>query len=315
MTFELPQARRWVSDAADGWNRFWFTPAEPHTLALLRILAGAMMLYTHLVWALDLEAFLGPDSWTTRDHWNRFHEQSWAWTHLWWFEWSRPLLWTQHLGGIIVYAMLMLGLVTRPVCVLAWVITVSYCNRLSGALFGLDQVNAMFAMYLMVGPCGDAYSVDRWRASRRAGGRLLPPRASIGANVAIRLLQLHMCVIYLFGGLAKARGTDWWDGSAMYWALVNYEYQSLDVTWLARSPWLLSLLTHLTVFWETFYCCLIWPRWSRPVVLAMALAVHGGIAICLGMITFGVAMIFGNLAFVHPRTVRRFLDPLLAREK
>ena len=32
----------------------------------------------------------------------------------------------------------------------------------------------------------------------------------------------------------------------------------------------------------------------------MAVAVHGGIAICLGMKTFGLVMLIANLAFVPP---------------
>ena len=43
-----------------GWNRFWFQPTDPATLGLIRICAGAMLFYTHLVWSLDLTAFFGP---------------------------------------------------------------------------------------------------------------------------------------------------------------------------------------------------------------------------------------------------------------
>ena len=46
-----------------GWNRFWFQPADPATLGLIRILAGAMLLYTHLVWSLDLASVLWSDGW------------------------------------------------------------------------------------------------------------------------------------------------------------------------------------------------------------------------------------------------------------
>jgi len=38
--------------------------------------------------------------------------------------------------------------------------------------------------------------------------------------------------------------------------------------------------------------------------LALAVGVHLGIGMCLGMWTFGLAMIIGNLAFVPPDTVR-----------
>ena len=43
----------WARAIAREWDRFWFTPEQPHTLALIRILGGAMMFYTHLVWSLE----------------------------------------------------------------------------------------------------------------------------------------------------------------------------------------------------------------------------------------------------------------------
>ena len=42
-----------------GWNRFWFSPTDPATLGLIRIFAGSMLFYTHLVWSFDLSAFFG----------------------------------------------------------------------------------------------------------------------------------------------------------------------------------------------------------------------------------------------------------------
>ena len=118
-------------------------------------------------------------------------------------------------------------------------------------------------------------------------------------------LAKSLCIIYLFGGIDKARGELWWDGSAVWFAIANLEYQSLDLTWLVDQTWLVALLTHVTLFWETFYPVLIWPRLTRPIFLAMAVAVHGGIALALGMATFGLVMIIANLAFVSPLLVER----------
>jgi hypothetical protein len=47
----------------DGWNHFWFTPQDPATLGLIRILVGTMLFYTHVVWSLDLEGFFGAGGW------------------------------------------------------------------------------------------------------------------------------------------------------------------------------------------------------------------------------------------------------------
>ena len=72
-------------------------------------------------------------------------------------------------------------------------------------------------------------------------------------------------------------------------------------------------MTHVTVFWELTYCALVWPRLTRPWVLLMAVFVHGGIVLFLGMPTFGLVMLIGNLAFVSPKTVRKVFDPIARR--
>jgi hypothetical protein len=299
----------WLRAVARGWDRFWFQPALPHTLAAIRILGGAMLLYTHTAWTIGLEDFLGAKSWLGADTAALLNRgaagYNFAWSFWYWIE-SPALVWTVHLAALVVFALLTVGLFTRVVAVLAFIAAVSYCHRLNGTLFGLDQINVFVAMYLMLGDSGGVWSVDRWLARRRRTEpcSVLP---AVGTNIAVRLLQVHMCVIYLFGGIGKARGPTWWDGTAMWLAFANLEYQSLDMTWTVHYPWLLALLAHVTVFWETFYCFLVWPKLTRPIVLGLAVLVHLGIAVCLGMKTFGLAMIIGNIAFVYPETVRGFV--------
>jgi len=305
MNVILRVSQDWLAEVTSAWNGFWFTPAQPHTLALLRIFAGAMILYTHIVWSLDLNSFLGPNSWVTTDLSLEIHrtmETPTAWSYLWYVE-SPVVLWVLHILALIVFVLLTIGLWSRVVSVLACIITLSYCHRLNGSWFGLDQINAMLVMYLVVGPCGAVYSLDHWLEERKTRSTITPS-GSVSGNVAIRLIQLHLSVIYLFGGIAKLRGESWWDGSATWFSVSNFEYQSLDMTWIGHYPYLFALLTHVTVFWETFYCALVWPRLTRPVVLLIAVGVHGGIALFLGMITFGLAMLIANLAFVSPTLVQ-----------
>src|SRR5262245_48484954 len=52
-----------VVRAARAWNDFWFAPANPTTLGVIRILAGALVLYAHLAYSYDLLAFFGKDAW------------------------------------------------------------------------------------------------------------------------------------------------------------------------------------------------------------------------------------------------------------
>ena len=113
------------------------------------------------------------------------------------------------------------------------------------ALFGLDQINVMLTLYLAIGPSGAALSLDRWLARRRGGPSA--PAASSAANLALRLIQVHMCVIYLFAGISKLQGQSWWTGEAMWRAFANLEYQSLDMTWLAWHPWIVNAMSHASV--------------------------------------------------------------------
>jgi len=333
----LASGRDYCQEVYRAWNGFWFTPKDPATLSLLRLLAGAMLFYTHLVWSLDLSAFLGPHGWLPVEYLRSevqvqgaqgMQVPIWSvWSIFFWIQ-STWLLWCVHLFALTIFFCLMIGLFSRTTAVLGYLLAVSYAQRVSpGAFFGLDKVNVMLAMYLMLGPCGARYSLDRLVRLRRSqqaplGGKgpiestpkkQTSPAASTSANIAIRLIQIHLCVIYLFAGMAKLEGANWQAGTAVWWAVANLEYQSLNMTWLARWPMLVALATHLTVFWEASYCFLVWNRYTRPLVLWMAMFVHTGIALAMGLMTFGLAMIIANLSFLSPATVRRWVDPLAAR--
>jgi len=314
--------KNWLSDVAAGWDCFWFTPRLPHTLGLIRIATGLMLLYTQAVMASRLTDFLGETAWINNAAIQSLHQGDFAppdaaRTYLWHLS-SPAAIWLHHLITMAASACFAAGLLTRFTAPLAWFLQLMLVHRMTGTLFGLDQITTMLAMYLMLAPSGSIFSVDAMVRRKLISARpltrfqswLLPDaQPSVAANVATRLAQLHLCVIYLFGGLWKARGTTWWDGTALWFAAANAQYQSLNLTWLGRFPLVFSALTHLTVFWEVFYCALVWPRHTRPLVLAMAVAVHGGIALFLGMITFGSMMIVANAIFISPDWVRRITSP------
>ncbi|PQO29258.1 HTTM domain-containing protein [Blastopirellula marina] len=288
----------------NGWNRFWFTPTDPATLGLMRILGGSMLFYTHLVWSIDLTGFMGEQGRFSADLVDRMHQGSeFAFSYLWLFDGNPAMLWMVHIAALVILLMFTLGFYSRITSVLAFIIAVSYAHRAPGALFGLDQVNVMLAMYMMLGGAGEAYSLDRLIEKWRYPNRQLP-KTSTAANVSIRLIQLHMCVIYLFAGTGKLLGDTWWEGTAMWGAVANSEYQSMDMTWLASYPLLIALLTQVSLAWELSYSALVWPRLTRPLVIFMAIPLHLGIALCMGMVTFGLAMLIANMAFISPWIIR-----------
>lgn len=304
--------RGYVANCWRAWNLFWFRPVDPATLSLIRLLAGGILFYTHLVWSLDLQAFLGQEGWLPVEYLRQLQGHQWSvWSVFFWIK-SGWLLWTTHIFALLVFLCFALGLFTRVSAFLGFLLAVSYAQRISpGVFFGLDKTNCMLLFYLMLGPCGARYSLDSVRRRRREDTAPVAP--STAANLAIRLIQIHLCIVYLFSAVAKLGGENWRAGTAVWWAVANQEYQSLDMTWLANWPVLIALATHITLFWELFYCALVWNRLTRPLAIWLAVLIHGGIALCMGMITFGLAMIVANLSFVSPATVRRWVDPIAVR--
>jgi hypothetical protein len=306
MNGELLDVKTYGRAWLDGWHRFWFLPADPLTLGLLRLLAGAVIFYTHLAWTFELETFFGSRAIIPAEHRALLTDgMSFTWSH---FDWlPSALLWPAHLLALVVMAMFMVGFKTRVTSVITALLVISYANRATGAQFGLDQINAFLAIYLALGPSGESFSVDRWLKAR-AG---IPPASPcVMANLSLRLIQVHMCVVYFFAGAGKLLGETWWEGTAIWGAVANLEYQTLDLTWLASELWLVNILTWSTLFWEVSYPFLIWPKLTRPLWILMAVGVHLGIGLAMGMMTFGLIMVVGNFAFLTPAFVRRWAAPL-----
>jgi len=290
-------AASWVA----AWNAFWFTPADPLPLALVRVFAGSLLAWSSAVWLLDADGFFGATAW--QQPWNvwRMNDQPWQWS--WYFVAGSPAA-VRLLAGVTLGAAVMLaaGIATPLAAVVSLAGFISGYNRAPLNVFGFDDVLGMLLVAVVVGPSGDVLSVDRLLApSVRAG------RPSVLANIAIRLVQLHLCVIYIFSGCGKLLGGSWWEGTALWGAAANVQYRTLDITWLARHPLVTNVLTLSTLWWEIAYAALVWPRLTRRLTLAMAVPVHLGIGLTMGMMEFGLAMLTANMAFVPAAMLRRLL--------
>jgi hypothetical protein len=303
------------------WDQFWFTPADPTLLALIRWCAGAIILYAHCVWSLELPTFFGQDAMLPAEYRAGLVDGThYVWSHFDWLP-SAAWLWPVHIAGLVVMFLFWIGAWTRVTSILTALLVISYANRTTGAQFGLDQINGFLAIYLAVGPSGARLSWDRWWACRhrklaadpahaastsegRAGQSLGNCDSTVTASIALRLIQVHMCVVYLFAGLGKLQGDTWWLGQALWGAFASAEYQTMDFTWLAHHMAVINILTYVTLIWEVCYAFLVWPKLTRPLFIAGAVLAHAGIGLTMGMLTFGMIMIVGNMAFLSPTWVR-----------
>lgn len=295
----------WLREWIDSWNDFWFSPADPLPLAVIRICVGGLLAWASFVWLLDADAHFGADGWQRPENVWRMNDQPWQWS--WYFAAGSPdAVRLLTLLSLVAAVMLTLGIATPLAAIVSLAGLVSAANRAPLNVFGFDDVLGMLLVPVAIGPSGAMLSVDRLLAPDATASR-----PSVRANLAIRLLQVHLCVVYLFSGCGKLLGASWWEGTALWGAAANVQYRTLDLRWLAWHPLLTNALTLATLWWETFYAAIVWPRLTRRLAIAMAVPVHLGIGLTMGMMEFGLAMLVANMAFVPAAVLRRVLRPLL----
>jgi hypothetical protein len=249
-----------------------------------------------------------------------------------WFHLTDPT-WMAVAHTVILVIMLLftIGFCTRITSVLTWLAALCYIQRAQTTLFGMDTMMNILLVYLMIAPSGAALSVDRliarWWALRKArlANRPAPPweapRASATANFVTRLIQIHFCIIYMTSGLAKLQGGAWWNGTALWGTMANAEFAPMNfalyedmLRWLAQHRFLWELATSggvvFTLVMEIGLPFMIWVPKLRWVMIIGAVLLHTGIALTMGLTTFGLFMLCMILAFVPPETVHWFLQSL-----
>jgi hypothetical protein len=302
--------------AVKAWDRFFFTPADPTTLGLIRILLGSLLLWDIAVLGIDLHDYFGSTGWIGPEAVRQyFAEQA---PHAWslWFHVPDRWLVPTWVCCLCVVFLFTIGFATRITAALAWAIAVSTVRRAPVALFGFDYMIATWTFYLAVfGAGGQALSVDRllgpMRRRARAssmGMRDFGPAPSISANLTLRAIQLHLAFIYGAAGLSKLMGTEWWNGTAIQMIMLTPEFRRFDLVWLAAYPGLLAIATHAGLFLEICYPVLIWIRKLRPLVIGAMVLLHAGNDLMLGLTEFGLTMVAVNLSFVSGERLRGLFE-------
>src|SRR5262245_20181170 len=102
--------RELASAARRGWDAFFFTPADPTPLGLLRIVAALLAAWSLFILGLDLHAYLGSHGWADPAliRQNQLERQPWAWSF--WFLLPDALLRPAWLACLAVLLMLAAGL-------------------------------------------------------------------------------------------------------------------------------------------------------------------------------------------------------------
>jgi hypothetical protein len=194
-------------------------------------------------------------------------------------------------GTFILYLFslcgLLLGCWTRPCAVAAWLVHSLTVNSGYVSIYGVDTIIHICLFYCAWMPVGDALSLKQLLRRR-------PVEPSFMAGLSLRALQLHLCIIYLNTGLAKAQGVQWWSGEAIWRATMQPQFAVFDMSWLASVPLLARLACWGVLLVELGYPLLIWPAKTRRFWVASTILLHLSIAVLMDLWMFSTIMIIMN---------------------
>jgi len=186
---------------------------------------------------------------------------------------------------VIALHLLLVGVWTRGAAIASFVLFLMLKRAGAASAYGAFEFAHIALFYCAVAPVGGAFSLQRPRR---------PP--SPGARLGLRVLQLHLCVVYLSSGITKALGEQWWNGEAMWRALMRPGHVWIDFSWVASFPLAAKIACWATLLCEIGYAAFVWIRPVRPFWISAVVALHVGIAVALGLVFFSTVMIVLNLS-------------------
>jgi hypothetical protein len=260
-----------------GRSRWWTAPLPAERLAALRIGLAAVLLVDVLALYLPRFAdFFGPDSLgglagaeVGAPHWTR-----WLLGPLL----DTPLLHAVGVAWALAAVLLLVGWWSRLSAAACWILALLLHARNPHVHNAGDTVRITILFYLMLCPCGAAWSVDTWR--RHSPGRLFV------YPWPVCLLFVQMTLIYFYNGVHKLLGPQWRAGHALHYVLADLTLTRASYAQLPAPYVATQVMTWVVLVWEVGFPLLVLWRPTRLVALVLGAAFHIGIGLTLELGVF-----------------------------
>lgn len=204
---------------------------------------------------------------------------------------SHQLLTYFYQGVLLLYItsliFLFIGFLTRYTAFLAIILQLLIFKSFPHFNYGYENFLTMSFFYCAAFPTGKYLSVD---------AKLFKYEPVVKFNYQ-RVLQIHLCMVYFFSGVAKSLDVKWWNGNSLWSALA-----SVDNHYFSIPPVILLLTGIGTVLLELSYPLLVLYKPTRKYTIAAIIIMHISIGLIMELYAFAALMIvwnvaaFGNLA-------------------
>jgi hypothetical protein len=162
------------------------------------------------------------------------------------------------------------------------------------SMYGVDQFAQIGLFYCLVLNVGHSLSLDS------AAGRV-SAAPSFGNWLALKVLQIHICIAYVASGIEKGLGEQWWNGEAVWRAAMSVHDPRFNYSFVATVPGLAVAACWMTLFLEAGAIAFVWRPLPRRLWLIGITLMHLGIAALMNLWAFSAVMIvFDVAAFGFP---------------
>jgi uncharacterized membrane protein YphA (DoxX/SURF4 family) len=203
------------------------------------------------------------------------------------------ILWSVWACLLVAGCCLLAGFFSRSAAVIAWFLHLCAIRSEEFLSYGMDNFTTIGLFYLMLSPLPDRLCLDAHVWTFR-------PRDPHTLGFFRRVLQIHMCFIYFFGGIMKCSGGEWWDGTSIWRVMTSPPYNLVSPDVLIWWRYLLPVLGIFICVLETGYPFFIWSKRTRLTWLTCIIGMHLAIGLTMGLYLFALIMITLNIAAFGP---------------
>lgn len=188
------------------------------------------------------------------------------------------------LGQVASLVLAIAGVMPRLTVFLAFFFTRNLMSGVDVTLDGGNNLSELIFVYLLF---MDTSGRDRGPAT--GFWRCLLVGLS---NAAFLVARLQLVAVYLVAGFCKVLGPMWQEGTALYYIFQHHRFGHPAIAPLVlRYPMITVLGSYFTIAFQLAFPVLIWRRGARPYLFAAGAFLHLGIAVVMGLLSFGLFMV------------------------
>ncbi len=275
----------------NGWSQFFFDPQADLPPALFRFVFAMNALVMYAVRFRDWRFYFTDDGFLPVRGVLEILPEIFR-PELSWFPQTAGAALAMNIGLIICLTLLLVGFLPRVSALIGFILHVGLIQRNYAIAYGADFITTFMFFSLIFIQSDRRFSLSAWLRSKN--GRPIREKSGtieqIFSSAFVRIMQIQLCLIYMYTGLEKMKGSSWWDGSAIWAVIGNQQIMFIDASWIRNVPLLLAAMTFTTLLFEIYFTPLVWIPALRKWILGLGILMHIGIALSIGLFYFSFGM-------------------------